>query len=307
MSICLYITLQEAEKSVARRKNVMLAKEDLKFEKSLELASKNLKDAEEIPKVDISNEGLYEKLEKAKQQSSSGVMRDIHSTNTNGHNNNTETKQLFVRRSKPPQRQELTLPFIQNRDSIHWDADTDSDEDAQQNKDRPFIDVTESSAFTVVPSRTSQSMVRTNPHVSPSDRPQWRAHHVSIPNGKVYTPPKQSVRSPPDDARRRDLQEQCQKLQELQRHHRLTPTIQTTRAPTNTPNNTPTLKPVPYSTTPLSRNLMSNGKPTIAPKPQALRNKLSASMMSRPSDQDSNSSTDSDSEHALKEAKSTTV
>ena len=150
-------------------------------------------------------------------------------------------------------------------------------------------------------------MVRTNPHVSPSDRPQWRAHHVSIPNGKVYTPPKQSVRSPPDEARRRDLQEQCQKLQELQRHHRLTPTIQATRAPTNTPNNTPTLKPVPYSTTPLSRNLMSNGKPTIAPKPQALRNKLSASTMSRPSDQDSNSSTDSDTEHALKEAKSTTV
>lgn len=299
--------LQDAEKSVARRKNVMLAKEDLKFEKSLELASKNLKDAEQLPKVNLSSEDLSEKLERAKLQSNSGILREKHVTNSNGHNNNHSTSEVVVRRAKPEQRLELSLPFIQNRDSIHWDADSDSEEDAE-NSTRPFIDVTESSAFTVVPSRASQNMVRTNPHVSPSDRPQWRPNpHGTIPNGKIYTPPKQSARSPPDEARRRDLQEQCQRLQELQRHHRHTPTIPGTRVPVNTPNATSNAKVAPYSTTPLTRNSMDNGKPMIAPKPQALRGKLSASIKPRTSEQDCQSSTDSDSDQSLKEAKSTTV
>lgn len=299
------MTLQDAERSVARKKNLMLAKEGLKFEKSLELASKNLKDAEHMPRADISNEGLNEKLGMVKQPSGINGSTKQHN-GTNGHSATNGSLDSVIRRSKPPQRQGLSLPFIQNRDSIHWDAE--SSEDEVDNQGRPFVDVTETSAFTVVPVRANQ--VRTNPHISPSDHQKpWRTsnHHSSIPNGKIYTPPKPPSISPPDENKRRELEEQCQKLKELQRHHRLTPTPQSTRAPTNTPNTTPITQAGSYHSTPTSRNPNINGKPVIAPKPQILSNKLTASIKTKNSEQDYNSSTDSDSDHASSETKSTTV
>ena len=282
----------------------------------MELASKSLKDAEKLPKSDANAEKSLEKLlaqaKEYRQQVSPGSSHNANrDSNTNG--NQQATKAAVLRRAKPHLK-EQSLPFIQNRDSIHWDAESDSDEDCEhQNGD--FVDVTETavSAFTVVNKNHNSIYVNGN-HVKSNSQLSPVSSHTkqTIPNGKVYTSP----RGEPSESRRKDLEQQCQKLQELQRHHRLTPTGTSAKQSSHSPASTvvtsvQTNANTSYVTPTSSRMSNGNGiKPVIAPKPQ-LRTSLNSIVpkSSQNTEQDyTSSSSESDDEcQPIKEPKSTTV
>lgn len=277
------------------------------------MASKSLTEAEKLPKADASTEKSLEKLvEQAKEyqhQSQTNGFRHTNYENSNGKEGQAK-KETIVRRTKH-QPKEQSLPFIQNRDSIHWDAESDSDEDCSP-KNGDFVDVTESStsAFTVVNKGQFNNHVNGNhlpvSPVSPNSK-------QSIPNGKVYTPPSPQA----SETRHKDLQQQFHKLQELQKNHRLTPTNQSMRVSADTtPISTPSPAPLganKHLVTPaLYKGANGNGvKPVIAPKPQ-LRTAVKLPSSERCQiisdvDYSSSSSESEDERQPIKEAKSTTV
>lgn len=282
------------------------------------MASKSLKDAEQLPKGDTAAEnGLDKLVERAKgyhqENPTNGPGRANHEPKV-GRVGQTNTAPV-VRRSKPTLR-ESSLPFIQNRDSIHWDAESDSDEDGST-RDRDFVDVTEASAsaFTAVNKSQNGNYVNGNHLASTQMSPVNSLDKQSISNGKVYTSPRPSPEAV--GSSRKDLQQQCHKLQQLQKHHRLTPTGQpAVRSPPNTLPSTPSLSThssanSSFATPTSSRSTNGNGiKPVIAPKPQ-LRGpaRLPNSKASQQSEaDDSSSSSESDSGcQSIKEVKSTTV
>ncbi|XP_067944042.1 coiled-coil domain-containing protein AGAP005037-like isoform X2 [Watersipora subatra] len=320
-------SIANAEKSLFRRKEILRSKDVLKFEKSLELANKSLKDAEKMQKGDAKGENSLEKVAARAKE----YKRD-NTASSPRHVRSNDAVSSVVHRSKT---RNQALPFVQNRDSIHWDAESDSDEDCSP-RNNDFIDITESpvSAFTVVnksaDSQQTNFMNGSHPVYSQSSPVRNHERQV-IPNGKIYT----STGSDQSDSRRKDLQQQCQKLQELQQNHRLTsgyprvtsPTCSSPRSQVTSPRQTIGIEAhnqrVGYNLSPqndtgsnvpkAAPTRISNGntaKPVIAPKPQLkMSAQLSLSPQASPhSDEELSSSSESDNEyHIIKEPKSTTV
>ena len=257
----------------------MLCEERLQLDKSLDLASKSLKEADSVPPVDIDGSKLQDMMCKAKS--------DSHTLN--GHlppklskPNGKASQSSVIRRNKqshnnrPPQ-------LYQNRDSINWDAESDSDCSERSNVEHTtkFIDVTKApaSAFSVVQPQNSVASSRTNFYISaqsPNSHPTSLS--VSQPaNGKIYQAP-HKLSQATDHNKSSQLQQQYQKLQEMQRHYRSSPSIQMA-TPTS-----PSIRPVMGAlnasfitpTSSRSSSSCSSGKPAIAPKPQILAERLSA-------------------------------
>lgn len=230
-----------------------------------------MKDAENIAKVDADDNKLESLVKQAKSTDMVLQKTDQVKTNSLERPNSLQKRQ--------PKLKENGTSFIQNRDSIHWDAETSSDEDSspdyQDVEKEFFVDVTEAplSAFTLVNPQKQINGNGTNFHQT---APQ-------TPTGKVFkVPPASSSQSQECDTKSKELQEQCQKLQELQRNYRLTPSSQII-APSNTPTS-PSIQPVKGAlnnsfSTPTSSRVPYNGssvvkKPLIAPKPQVLSERI---------------------------------
>lgn len=294
-------SLQSSEKSLARKKDILKCEETMKLDKSLQLASNSLKEADSVSRVDIDGTKLDTMIAKAKADSvcEADVYASV-SSKVNKQNGKSQHGNV-VRRTKPS-RGDVPLHFYQNRDSIHWDADTDSDCSESSNSDNhpKFVDVTEApvSAFSVVQPQNSLA-AKTNSHYLNSSNPAGIS--VSQPaNGKIYQAPSKLSQGA-NHAKSNQLQQQYQKLQEMQRHFRSSPCISMT-----TPISTPTsssIRPLPGAlnasfitpTSSRSSSSCSSGKPAIAPKPQLLASRLS------------NGKKDGDSESLLEDVNSTTV
>jgi len=245
-----------------RRKDVLLTKDVLKFEKSLELASKHIKEAESVPKVMIDD---------SQEQRVSRVRKEATSSSAASTRLNQSDPDVIVRR--PVTSTRLTQSFIQNRDSIHWGADSDEDDppyadDNDSNGGGDFVDVTEApvSAFTAV-NRTNGHSQHSPPKGISPNRAALKSNspsafsHSTIPNGRMYSVPPPTAESE-NDHDSQSLREQCQKLAELQRSYNQTPISDVT--PTSS-RSKPTIAPKPHIGSKLTivpRNL-SNGNKTL--------------------------------------------
>lgn len=256
---------------MARKRDILQCDEMVKLDTSLELASVSLKDADSSPRVDIDRTKLDNMIAKAKTSSlpKNGVPS---SSKENGRFQSSNV----IRRNK--QRVDKSQ-FYQNRDSIHWDAETDSDCSESSNSNNPtrFVDVTEApvSAFSVVQPQNSLA-ARNNTHFSSNST----SLSVSQPaNGKIYQAPSKLSQGA-NQHKSSQLQEQYQKLQEMQRHFRSSPCIAMT-ATTNTPTSS-SIRPMAGAlnasfitpTSSRSSSSCSSGKPAVAPKPQLHANRL---------------------------------
>lgn len=245
----------------------------MKLEKSLELASKSLKDAETVPRVDVDESKLTDMMAQAKSDNGQHI---------NGFSSaklpkqNGKLQQHTVMRGNKPPRGEKPMQFYQNRDSINWDVESDSDDSENFKSDHSskFIDVTEAplSAFSVV---QPQNTAPKNDFHQFHNRAHPTSGFVNQPaNGKIYQAPS-SVNQTVNQHKSSHLQQQCQKLQQMQRHFRTSP------APNNTPTS-PSIRPMTGAlnasfitpTSSRSSSSCSLGKPAIAPKPQILTDRL---------------------------------
>lgn len=253
----------------------MQCDEKVKLDTSLGLASDSWKKADSAPRVDIDSTKLDHMISQAKLNSlhKNGVSSpSLKTSKENGRPQNGNV----IRRNK--QRGDK-YQFYQNRDSIHWDAETDSDCSESSNSDNPmkFVDVTEAptSAFSIVHPQNSLA-AKNSTHMSSNST----SLSVSQPaNGKIYQAPNKLSHGA-NQNKSSQLQEQYQKLQEMQRHFRSSPCMSLT-----TPSHTPTsssIRPMAGAlnasfitpTSSRSSSSCSSGKPAVAPKPQQLTNRL---------------------------------
>lgn len=224
----------------------------------MELTAKNLKEAENLPPTDTTDDELEGMMRSAKSGQESDPKLQHKQLNEKS------SPYSYTKRT----RLNMNKHVIQNRDSINWDAASDSgdDENSTDQDEHEFVDVTEAplSAFSVVQPQTNGQIGKNESNFT-----------SVIPNGKVYTAP------PSTDKKSFELQQQCQKLQQLQRDHLRSPINQPTSVPVNTPTS-PSIQPVPgilnrsYNTTPVSTRChasSSGRKPVIAPKPQLIPEK----------------------------------
>lgn len=210
------------------------------------------------------------------EQHYSSIANGSNSNNNKPHT--SDTSKVRLRNSHL-----VKMPFsnngIQNRDSINWDTDSDSDEAPSEpelinNGHRTnFVDVTDApfSAFHIV-----------QPHKNGNVNNQYFMHsHTRHMNGKVYQPPQSGLtrhQNPSNTAANgHDLHQQCRKLQELQRDY--DNRSSTANSPTSPTSQNSMLGSTRSINSPVISPKGSNGcttKPVVAPKPKLSSKKFSS-------------------------------